>query len=129
LKQKQINISASTIGRILKRKGLINKKVSIKRYKAAKNPRKRFPHGFKVSDPGDMIQMDTKYITIIGGRKIYQFAAIDVLSKKRVLRIYSSFVNFLLNCNFLEYKTSFFLRYPDYDTTFYGDFIRARVSQ
>jgi transposase InsO family protein len=86
----ELKTSASTIARILKRKGLINRKTSIKRQKAAKNPRKRFPHGFKVSSPGDMIQMDTKYIMTIGGRKFYQFTAIDVLGKKRVLRIYSS---------------------------------------
>jgi len=90
LKQKQMFVSASTIGRILKRKGLINKKISIKRRKAAKNPRKRFPHGFKVFGPGDMIQIDTKYILTTGGRRFYQFTAIDVLSKTRVLRIYSS---------------------------------------
>jgi transposase-like protein len=40
--------------------------------------------------PGDMIQMDTKYIMTIGGRKFYQFTAIDVLSKKRILRVYAS---------------------------------------
>lgn len=85
-----LKTSASTIGRIIKRKGLINKKISIKRQKAAKNPRKRFPHGFKVSCPGDMVQIDTKYIMIIGGRKFYQFTAIDVLGKKRVLRVYPS---------------------------------------
>ncbi len=37
-----------------------------------------------------MVQMDTKYIVTIGGRKFYQFTAIDVLSKQRVLRIYPS---------------------------------------
>jgi len=103
LRQKQMIVSASTIGRILKRKGLINRKISIKRQKAAKNPRRRFPHGFKVSYPGDMIQMDTKYIMTIGGRKFYQFTAIDVLTKKRVLRVYSSLssrngANFLQEC-------------------------------
>jgi transposase-like protein len=40
--------------------------------------------------PGDMIQMDTKYIMTIGGRKFYQFTAIDVLIKKRILRVYAS---------------------------------------
>ena len=86
----ELKTSASAIGRILKRKRLINKKISIKRQKAAKNPRKRFPRGFKVSCPGDMVQIDTKYIMITGGKKFYQFTAIDVLGKKRVLRIYSS---------------------------------------
>lgn len=85
-----LKTSASAIGRILKRKGLINKKISIKRSKAAKNPRKRFPRGFKVSCPGDMIQMDTKYIMLIGGKRFHQFTAIDVLGKRRILRAYSS---------------------------------------
>lgn len=85
-----LKTSVSTIGRILKRKGLISKKISRKRQKAAKHPRRRFPRGFRVSCPGDMIQMDTKHIMTIGGRKLYQFTAIDVLGKQRVLRIYSS---------------------------------------
>lgn len=90
MKQKQLIISASAIGRILKRKGLINKKISRKRYKAAKNPKKRFPRGFKANNAGDMVQMDTKQINLIAGRKIHQFTAIDVLTKQRVLRYYSS---------------------------------------
>lgn len=86
----ELKTSASAVGRILRRKGLINKKISIKRHKAAKHPRKRFPRGFKVSCPGDMIQMDTKQINLIGGRRIHQFTAIDVLTKQRILRYYSS---------------------------------------
>ena len=90
LSRQNIIVSASTVGRVLKRKGLIDKKVSKKRSKAAKNPRKRFPRGFKISCAGDMVQMDTKHINLIGGRKIYQFTAIDVLTKRRVLKYYSS---------------------------------------
>lgn len=90
MEQKQLIVSASTIGRILKRKNMIKKKISIKRSKAAKCPRKRFPRGFKVSHAGDMVQMDTKHIMGIGGRKFYQFTAIDVLGKGRILRVYSS---------------------------------------
>jgi len=82
--------SVSTVGRILKRKGLIDKKISRKRSKSAKSPRARYPRGMKISEAGDMIQMDTKYIMLIGGRKYYQFTAIDVLSKRRVLRIYKT---------------------------------------
>ena len=90
LLRQNIIVSASTVGRVLKRKGLIDKKVSKKRSKAAKNPRKRFPRGFKISCAGDMVQMDTKHISLIGGKKIYQFTAIDVLTKRKVLRYYSS---------------------------------------
>ena len=103
LKRKGLVTSASTVGRIFKRKRLIGKKISQKRRKAALHPRARFPRGFRISSPGDMIQMDTKHINLIGGRKIYQFTAIDVLTKQRVLRYYSSLASangadFLKNC-------------------------------
>jgi len=90
LSRQNMIVSASTIGRVLKRKGLINEKVSKKRAGAAKNPKKRFPKGFKIVSAGDMVQMDTKYINLIGGKRIYQFTALDVLTKRRVLKYYSS---------------------------------------
>lgn len=98
-----LKTSTSTVGRILKRRGLIDKKISIKRSKSAKSPRARFPHGMKISNPGDMIQMDTKYIMLTGGKKHYQFTAVDVLSKRRVLRVYQTQSSkngalFLLEC-------------------------------
>lgn len=103
LKRNGLMTSASTVGRIFKRKRLINKKISQKRRKAALHPRARFPRGFRISSPGDMIQMDTKHINLIGSRKIYQFTAIDVLTKQRILRYYSSLASrngadFLKNC-------------------------------
>lgn len=85
-----IQTSVSTVGRILKRRGLIDRGLSRKRSKAAKSPRARFPRGLRISAPGDMIQMDTKYIMLTGGKKYYQFTAIDVLSKRRVLRVYKT---------------------------------------
>lgn len=90
LERQGINASASTVGRILKRRGLIKRKISQKRRKAALRPKARFPRGLKVSQPGDMIQLDTKHIMLVGGKRFYQFTAIDVLTKIRVLRIYSS---------------------------------------
>ncbi len=71
LKRKGLSVSESTVGRILKRKGLIDKKASQKRKKAALRPKARFPRGFKICEPGDMVQIDTKHINLIGGRKIY----------------------------------------------------------
>ena len=90
LKREGIVVSTSTVGRILKRKGLINPKISKKRRRAALHPKARFPRGLSISQAGDMVQMDTKYIMLPGGRKYYQFTAIDVLSKRRVLRVYPS---------------------------------------
>ena len=83
-------VCASTVGRVLKRRGLIDKKKSEKRRKAALRPKRRFPRGFSISRAGDMVQMDTKHIMLPGGRKLYQFTAIDVLTKQRVLGVYPS---------------------------------------
>ena len=92
LKRKNMIVSASTVGRILKKKGMIDKKVSKKRYKAAKNPKQRYPKGLRINCQGDMVQIDTKFVTM-QNRMIYQFTAIDVLTKRRVLRFYSSLLS------------------------------------
>ncbi len=85
-----LRVSASTAGRILKRKGLIDRKVSAKKRKSALRPKNRFPKGLRINHEGQMIQIDTKYIMLTNGKKFYQFTAIDVLSKRRVLRVYPS---------------------------------------
>lgn len=85
-----VQVSASSIGRILKRRGLIHHKISAKRRRAALHPKARFPRGLRIRRPGDLIQMDTKHIMLPGGKKHFQFTAIDVLSKQRVLGVYPS---------------------------------------
>jgi len=70
LKREGIEVSVSTVGRILKRRGLIDKKISKKRRKAALRPKARFPRGLRISQPGDMVQMDTKHIMLPGGKEI-----------------------------------------------------------
>ena len=90
LKREGMDISPSTVGRILKRKGLIDKRTSARRRKSALSPKNRFPRGLRIHYEGQLIQIDTKYIMLVGGRKFYQFTAIDVLNKRRVLRVYSS---------------------------------------
>ena len=90
MKREGLIVSESTVGRILKRKGLIDKKISRKRRRAALHPKARFPKGLRINREGQMIQMDTKHIMLIGGRRFYQFTAIDVLSKRKVMRVYPS---------------------------------------
>ena len=90
LKREGLIASASTVGRVLKRKGLIDKKISAKRKRSALHPKARFPKGLRINQEGQMIQMDTKYIMLTGGRKFYQFTAIDVLGKRKVMRVYPS---------------------------------------
>lgn len=90
LAREGVAVSASTVGRILKRRGLIDKRISRKRRRSALHPKARFPRGLRISRPGDLIQMDTKHIMLPGGRKHYQFTAIDILTKQRVLEVYHS---------------------------------------
>ncbi len=90
LKREGVEVSASTVGRVLRRRGLINLKMSKKRRKAALRPKARFPRGLRISEAGDMIQMDTKHIMLPGGKRFYQFTAIDVLGKRKVMRVYPS---------------------------------------
>ena len=90
LEREGVCVSVSTVGRVLKRRGLINRRVSAKQRKSALQPKARFPKGLRISQEGEMIQIDTKYIMLPGGHKMYQFTAIDVLSKIRVLRVYPS---------------------------------------
>jgi len=103
LSREGVLVSVSTVGRVLKRRGLINLKMSQKRRKSALRPKARFPKGLRISQPGDMIQMDTKHIMLAGGRKFYQFTAIDVLAKRKAMRVYPSEssrngANFLEEC-------------------------------
>lgn len=85
LKRHGVVVSASTIGRTLKRYGFISEKVSRKHRKAALHPKKRYPRGLVIRRPGDLVQIDTKHAGYIGGAKSYQFTAIDVLTRLRVL--------------------------------------------
>lgn len=71
LKRENLIVSASTVGRILKRKGLIDKRISKKKSRSALHPKARFPKGLKINCEGQMIQMDTKYIMLPGGHKFY----------------------------------------------------------
>lgn len=102
-----LKTSISTIGRILKRRSLIDKRVSKRRSRAALHPRARFPRGYKISCPGDMVQMDIKHVMLPGGTRHYQFTAIDVLTKRRVLERYSSEASRWGSC-FLEVCVSEF---------------------
>jgi len=57
LKREGFVVSESTVGRILKRKNLIDKKISRKKRKSALHPKARFPKGMKINCEGQMIQI------------------------------------------------------------------------
>lgn len=86
---------------MLKDKGLIKHKVSIKRSKAAKYSKHRFPRDIVISYPGKLLQIDTKHLSSYRGRKFYQFTAIDVLTKLRVLWV-TTHISSMTAKNFLQ---------------------------
>lgn len=83
-------VSASTVGRTLRRFTLISPRVARKRQRAALHPKRRFPQGLTIRAPGDLVQIDTKFVVGVSGKLSYQFTAVDVLTKTRILRVYST---------------------------------------
>lgn len=78
-----VTISASTVYRILKRHERILKYRTRKR----KPPKPRI-NWEKVRTPGDAFQIDVKYVTAEGGRMMYQYTAIDVVSRWRYIELF-----------------------------------------
>lgn len=85
-----IKLSASSVGRILKRKGLIDRTASRRRKKAAKRKRLRTSRDLllNIKEPGDLVQIDTKHINYPWSEKAYQFNLIDCLTKVKVSKVY-----------------------------------------
>ena len=80
LAKEGIHIDARTIGKILKKEGLV-KKYRIKRikYKYIRAERK----------PGELIEIDVKYVPgPIRNKQYYQYTAIDTSSRWRYLKVY-----------------------------------------
>jgi len=85
-------ISDSTVGYILKRKGLINDTLSKKRkryYKRNKQIMRIRNATIHIDKPGALVQIDTKEFYMPGGNKAIQFTAIDCFSRVRKLKGYT----------------------------------------
>jgi transposase InsO family protein len=76
----QVYVSVPTIYKILKRHGV--PRVSMKRYRPGPRRRSEF------TVPGQSVQVDVKHLKL-GGRRFYQFTAVDEATRYRVLRIYT----------------------------------------
>jgi len=85
-----ITVSASTIGRILKRKGLINRDIQKRlcKRKVYRIKRLRAQTGQKDQSPGSLVQVDVKHIHITS-HKFYQFTALDCCTRIKFLKIYT----------------------------------------
>lgn len=85
LKKEGINIGTRTIGKILKAEGLVRKyRIRKLKYKYVKVP----------LSPGELVEIDIKYVPKkLGGKRYYQFTAIDCASRWRYLKIYDDYGN------------------------------------
>jgi len=84
-----ITLSPSTVGRVLKRKGLYDVRASKKKQKAAKRRRRRerAQSWMREAFPGSLVQVDTKHLRSVGNR-YYQFTAVDCFTRIAYCRVF-----------------------------------------
>ena len=85
-----IAVSASTVGRILSRKGLYNEKKSLKRRRSARKraAKLRADKWMKDLYPGSLVQIDTKHLRF-AGQRYYQFTAVDCFTRVGFIHVSS----------------------------------------
>lgn len=90
LRDHQIKLSTSTIGRILKRRGLINREIQkrLRKRKTYRIKRLKAKSFLKDLAPGSLVQADVKHFHI-NGRRFYQFTAIDCCTRIKFIKVYT----------------------------------------
>jgi len=85
-----ISLSASTVGRVLKRKGLYNEKKTLKRRRAARKRARKMRAEAWMRDlyPGALVQVDTKHLRF-NGQRYYQFTAVDCFTRVGFIHVSS----------------------------------------
>lgn len=94
LRDHEVRLSASSIGRMLTRSGLIVQAQQIRSIKRRKRvhymiPRLRAVVAMRSKAPGYLVQVDTKHLVILG-QTYYQFVAVDCFSKLGFSYVYTS---------------------------------------
>lgn len=111
LKKQGMEVSASTVGRVmnrLKARGVLREPENVRLAKLARRRRRkpryavRMPKGYSIEAPGDLVQVDTLKLQLMSNDVRYHFSARDVVSRwdcARAFRRQTSFAAAL----FLEY--------------------------
>ena len=111
LKREGIEISASTVGRIinrLKARGLLSEPENVRLAKLARRRRHkpryavRMPKGYSIRAPGDLVQMDTLKLALMSNDVRYHFSARDVVSRRDCAQAFRRQTSFAA-ARFLEY--------------------------
>lgn len=111
LRKRDIRVSTSTVGRVLQRlkdRGVLVEPVNVRQAKEARKRRRkpryaiRKPQGYRVSAPGDLVQVDTLQIRLQSDDRRWQFSSRDLISRWDVSRVYRRATSFAA-ARFLEY--------------------------
>ena len=98
LRRQGVQVSVSTVGRILKKlmnKGLVTPVPTLRRkpggrrfrFNAGQRYARRLPKGLKPKKPGEIVQIDTLFINIAPDKAIKHFTAYDPVAKWTVGRV------------------------------------------
>jgi transposase InsO family protein len=111
LRREGLRVSTSTVGRVMKRlkdRGVLVEPLNVRQAKEARRRRRRpryairKPEGYRVTSPGDLIQVDTLQIHLKGNDRRWQFSSRDLITRWDVSRAYR---------NASSYAAALFLEY------------------
>lgn len=74
LREQGVDVSLSSVKRVLKRKGLLKEKSKWKKYHQS-------PHRPEVAQAGDLVELDTIHIHTFDGKRFYIYTLLDVHSR------------------------------------------------
>jgi len=86
LEREGITLSAKSIDRVvhrLKARGVLREPVRPRKVAQGHRQRLRRPRDLVVDRPGALVQVDTKQVSLAGGKTVYQFGALDCFTRKR----------------------------------------------
>ena len=90
LEREGIQLSGSTVGRVMARlreRGLLVEPENVRQAKLARR-RRRKPKGYRVEAPGDLVQVDTLQVRLVANEVRFQFSAWDMAAKYCPFRAY-----------------------------------------
>lgn len=111
LEREGIRVSTSTVGRVMKRlkeRGVLVEPMNIRQAREARRRRRkpryaiRKPQGYRVTAPGDLVQVDTLQIRLQSDDVRWQFSSRDLISRWDVSRVYRRATSYTAT-KFLEY--------------------------